>query len=64
MTLLNSTFAHSPLRDSQYAWEKFYPEIDKRIAFRKVVLNQDLPLIHNWMNQPHVIPFWNLALDL
>lgn len=38
--------------------------IRQTIAFRLVSLEQDLPLIHNWMNQPHVVPFWNLALSL
>lgn len=64
MTLLNSTLAYSPLRDSRHVWEKFNQNIDKTITFHPVVLEADLPLIHNWMNQPHVIPFWNLALDL
>lgn len=64
MTLLNSTFAYSPPRDSRYVWEDFAPNIAKKISFRPVVLEEDLLLIHSWMNQPHVIPFWNLALDL
>ena len=48
----------------KYSYQKFDPDINKTIAFRPVVLEQDLPLIHNWMNQPHVIPFWKLAFDL
>lgn len=64
MTLLNSTVAYSLPRNSRYVWEIFDPNIAKRIAFRPVVLDEDLVLIHNWMNQPHIIPFWNLALDL
>ncbi|MBE9125223.1 MULTISPECIES: GNAT family N-acetyltransferase [unclassified Coleofasciculus] len=45
-------------------YQTFDPEINKVIAFRPVVLEEDLSLIHNWMNQPHVIPFWNLDFDL
>lgn len=48
----------------QYAYQAYNSTIQQTIAFRPVVLEQDLPLIHNWMNQPHVIPFWNLAFDL
>ena len=40
------------------------PTIHQTIAFRPVNLEQDLPLIHTWMNQPHVIPFWNLGLPI
>ena len=46
-----------------YSYQTWDAKINKVIAFRPVVL-EDLPLIHNWMNQPHVIPFWNLAYDM
>jgi len=46
-----------------YSYQTWDSTINKSIAFRPVVLEQDLPLIHNWMNQPHVVPFWNLAYD-
>lgn len=45
-------------------FEIYDSTICQTIAFRLVSLEQDLPLIHNWMNQPHVIPFWHLALSL
>lgn len=48
----------------KYSYQIFDSEINQTIAFRPVVLEEDLLLIHNWMNQPHVIPFWNLAFDL
>lgn len=48
----------------QYAYQAYDSNIQKTIAFRPVVLEQDLRLIHSWMNQPHVIPFWNLAFNL
>ena len=46
-----------------YSYQTWDAKINKVIAFRPVVL-EDLPLIHNWMNQPHVIPFWDLAYDM
>ena len=49
--------------DLGYVYQTFDRDINKVIAFRPVVL-QDLQRIHNWMNQPHVIPYWNLAYDL
>ena len=47
----------------QYSYQAFDSDINQTIAFRPVVL-EDLPLIHNWMTQPHVIPFWDLAYDM
>ncbi|BCL38531.1 GNAT family N-acetyltransferase [Nostoc sp. MS1] len=47
-----------------YSYEKLDYTINKTIAFRLVDLEKDLTLIHSWMNQTHVIPFWNLAFDL
>jgi RimJ/RimL family protein N-acetyltransferase len=49
---------------AQYAYQSYDSSIDQTITFRPVVLQQDLSLIHSWMNQPHVVPFWNLAFDL
>lgn len=39
-------------------------DINKVISFRPVTLQEDLERIHNWMNQPHVIPFWKLGFSL
>lgn len=36
------------------------PVLDREIAFRAVNPAFDLDLIHGWMCQPHVIPFWQL----
>lgn len=47
-----------------YIYQTFDSDLNKTIAFRPVELEQDLLLIHNWMNQPHVIPFWHLNFDL
>lgn len=53
-----------PSNTLQYAYEVYDTTIHQTIAFRLVELERDLSLIHNWMNQPYVIPFWNLAFDL
>lgn len=45
-------------------FETYDSTICQTITFRLVNLKQDLPLIHTWMNQPHVIPFWHLAFSL
>ncbi|MBA4602819.1 GNAT family N-acetyltransferase [Thermoactinomyces mirandus] len=39
------------------------PSIDKTITFRKVDLEQDFGRLHQWMHEPHVIPFWNLNIS-
>ncbi|HEY9736745.1 MAG TPA: GNAT family N-acetyltransferase [Trichocoleus sp.] len=49
---------------SDLAFETYDATIGKTIAFRPVQLEADLPLIHNWMNQPHVVPFWKLDLPV
>lgn len=36
--------------------------LEKSISFRQVRLEQDLDMLFQWMHEPHVIPFWNLAL--
>ncbi|WP_199249189.1 GNAT family N-acetyltransferase [[Phormidium] sp. ETS-05] len=49
---------------AKYDYRQLDRTINQYIAFRPVQLEADLRLIHRWMNQEHVIPFWNLALDL
>ncbi|MFC7439649.1 GNAT family N-acetyltransferase [Laceyella putida] len=34
----------------------------KTISFRRVTLEHDLDMLFQWMHEPHVIPFWNLAI--
>lgn len=50
--------------NNKYTYKKHDHTINKTIAFRPVELETDLPIIHNWMNQNHVIPFWKLNFDL
>ncbi|MGA9173874.1 MAG: GNAT family N-acetyltransferase [Thermoactinomyces sp.] len=37
--------------------------MEKTISFRKVSLEHDLDMLFQWMQQPHVIPFWNLNIS-
>lgn len=36
------------------------PEIGAEISFRPLTLEEDLGRIHAWMNEEHVIPFWQM----
>lgn len=47
-----------------YAYQAFEPEIGKEISFRPVTLQEDLNRVYAWMNEPHVIPFWDMAWPL
>ncbi|BBL80949.1 rhizobactin siderophore biosynthesis protein RhbD [Rubrobacter xylanophilus] len=47
--------------ESRYAHRTFDPEIGMEIAFRPLVLEEDLERVHAWMNEEHVIPFWRMA---
>jgi RimJ/RimL family protein N-acetyltransferase len=51
-------------RPPDIAFELFDPAIRRRIAFRRVTLAQDLARLHDWMNRPHVSPFWRLDKPL
>lgn len=37
------------------------PELGREISFREATVTDDLHRIHDWMNRPHVVPFWDLA---
>lgn len=51
-------------RGLQNGYRTFDSKIHKTISFRPLVLSEDLHRIHDWMNLPHVIPFWDMALPL
>ncbi|WP_281890746.1 GNAT family N-acetyltransferase [Paenibacillus sp. YYML68] len=34
------------------------------ISFRPVELERDLELLHRWQHEPHVVPYWQLAIPL
>ncbi|HEE6537592.1 TPA: acetyltransferase, partial [Acinetobacter baumannii] len=37
-----------------------YIENDVSYSLRQVQYPQDIPLLHRWMHEPHVIPQWQL----
>jgi len=43
------------------AYRTFDPRIRREISFRPLTVEEDLQRIHDWMNRPHVIPFWQMA---
>lgn len=45
----------------EHEYECYDKDITQTIAFRKVTLH-DIEKIHQWMNEAHVYPFWNLNL--
>ncbi len=46
------------------AYERFDPELGRRVAFRQLDKAADLTLLHRWMNRPHVVPQWKMAKPL
>lgn len=46
---------------STLAYRTFDPEIGREISFRPLTVEEDLERVHDWMNRPHVIPFWQMA---
>lgn len=43
-----------------YEFETFDDALKNRISFRRVNFEKDAELLHKWMNEEHVIPFWKL----
>ncbi|MGI9280417.1 MAG: GNAT family N-acetyltransferase [Endozoicomonas sp.] len=53
-----------PLRQEQpegVVYERYDYQNDVTISFRTINLDQDLDLFHEWMNQPRVAEFWEMA---
>jgi acetyl CoA:N6-hydroxylysine acetyl transferase len=48
-------------RNSTLAHRVFDGEIGGEISFRPATIEEDLERVHAWMNEPHVIPFWQMA---
>ncbi|SFE01309.1 Protein N-acetyltransferase, RimJ/RimL family [Bacillus sp. OV194] len=44
----------------EYSFENFDDELKNKISFRRVDFNGDAELLHQWMNEEHVIPYWKL----
>ncbi len=43
---------------SEYDYQTRDSEIDKTISFRQVAMERDLGRLHRWLNEPHVLPYW------
>ncbi len=44
-------------------YDVYEPKLHKTISFRKAGLD-DIGLVHTWMNEDHVHPFWHLNVPL
>ena len=63
--IINYRLCHSKDRYNAYAFTKLpdyfeYIENDVSYSLRQVQYPQDIPLLHRWMHEPHVIPQWQL----
>jgi acetyl CoA:N6-hydroxylysine acetyl transferase len=47
-----------------YDYEFYNKTLEKKISFKKVEFTRDVEMIHAWMGQDHVHPFWNLNIPL
>nr|WP_232353723.1 GNAT family N-acetyltransferase [[Bacillus] enclensis] len=45
-------------------YEFYDEEIGKKISFKKVEFERDVDMIHTWMREDHVHPFWNLNIPI
>lgn len=43
---------------------RFIPWLNQTISFRAATMEQDLPLVHRWMNDPRVAAFWKEGGDM
>ncbi|MFO6424604.1 GNAT family N-acetyltransferase [Motilimonas sp. KMU-193] len=42
-------------------YQEYFPLANKTLWTRLVNIDDDLDIIHHWMNQPHVTEFWHMA---
>ncbi|MGM7719970.1 GNAT family N-acetyltransferase [Metabacillus sp. Hm71] len=47
-----------------YPFKHDDPITKKKISFRHVSYNEDVTLLHSWMHEKHVIPYWKLNISL
>jgi len=45
---------------STILFSKFYNQLKGNIAFRSLNLKTDLPLIHEWVNSPYALKYWQM----
>ncbi|ASN05761.1 GNAT family N-acetyltransferase [Virgibacillus necropolis] len=48
----------------RYPFERYDSVIHKTISFRHVSMTEDLGRLYSWMQEKHVIPFWNLNISM
>lgn len=53
-----------PPQSEGVVYARFIPWLGQDISFRVATLEQDLPHLHKWMNDPRVAEFWNEDGDL
>ncbi len=41
-------------------FSKFYPQLLGTIAFRSLRIKEDLPIIHQWVNEPYALEYWQM----
>lgn len=44
--------------ESEYGFQTRDSTIEKTISFRQAAMNRDLGRLHRWLNEPHVLPYW------
>jgi acetyl CoA:N6-hydroxylysine acetyl transferase len=53
-----------PTKPAGLVYSRFIPWLSETVSFRVANLDDDLPLLHGWLNDPRVDVFWNEAGDL
>lgn len=53
-----------PPQGEGMVYARFIPWLGQSISFRVATLENDLPYLHKWMNDPRVAEFWNEDGDL
>jgi RimJ/RimL family protein N-acetyltransferase len=53
-----------PPKPQGTVYARFIPWLEQTIAFRAATVEDDLPHLHKWMNDPRVAAFWNEDGDL
>jgi acetyl CoA:N6-hydroxylysine acetyl transferase len=43
---------------SDYEFQTRDAELEKTISFREASMDRDLGRLHRWLNEPHVLPYW------
>ncbi|MBO1512515.1 GNAT family N-acetyltransferase [Metabacillus bambusae] len=47
-----------------FSFQRYDLNVNKTISFREVHFDRDVKLLHSWMNEKHVVPYWQLDLSL